>query len=469
MGTLAQETLEPVEVVIQPETEAAFEANPFETESTDRMVPYKGQLYPESELRTLCPHLAGLGEVAFKLVVNAQIKAEENRMEEETDTEDVQELHTIGPETRSKKEAPGSKKPVPQTNDMGGPEVLMQVHEAIRSGGPANYELNIPKPNVPELAVHKAARFTSTESTPVSIQENPNPDVPETVAENAISEMKVATVHEPIIEDTLAETMVAAEPLKVMTAPLDMPEAKPVENLILLPVEDIQEATASVSATVQDSDSYFEPILPAVSETEIEIYEQSTLYAEASAIEPQNQKPERVAEVNTTSFEIFLADQPAPDEPLSLEKIYAEADEQPVELVFVQLAQTLETMPVVECQEIIELIEDARDTIDAYILETPESGAALPLAVKEPVIELLRFLGYTEPEQALDELITMHGIDFLQAALQHLAQSGIANDISEFSQAFTRQRQHVSKTHRSIGQMLLGLLAIKNMAFNRLV
>jgi hypothetical protein len=59
----------------QSTTAEADDATP-EDEPAEPMVPYKGQLYPESKLREVCPYLGGLGEAAYKLVVAAHIKAE---------------------------------------------------------------------------------------------------------------------------------------------------------------------------------------------------------------------------------------------------------------------------------------------------------------------------------------------------------------------------------------------------------
>lgn len=121
-----------------------------------------------------------------------------------------------------------------------------------------------------------------------------------------------------------------------------------------------------------------------------------------------------------------------------LETIQENAEKQPLEQTLAQVAVLLPKIEQTQNEELQEVVGDIKKLLtDNYLGEKVGEGrtAGLPEELIEKIHELVKLLGYTKPEEAIEKCITEYGTDFLLKALSY---------ISEPQDAFKRKTLELS-------------------------
>lgn len=149
-------------------------------------------------------------------------------------------------------------------------------------------------------------------------------------------------------------------------------------------------------------------------------------------------------------FTDFLEEFPVAETPLVFVEIEAHAEEQPLEKTFAELAVFIKSqLPETDASEtptdeIIELPVLAQikeltaeitaifeeQSIENELAETMEKR--LTPEIREKIYELLRIVGYSEPEQALEDMLSRYDIEFLIQTMRYLAQLTNPDNNQEF-------------------------------------
>ncbi len=124
-------------------------------------------------------------------------------------------------------------------------------------------------------------------------------------------------------------------------------------------------------------------------------------------------------------FEAFVGAQPAPEEPVTLEAIQEQADNQPLEQTLLKLASLIEeateTPNQDSWQQILHDIETALP--ECYtVTEAGETRLHITPEMTEKLLMLLAEIGYHQPTQTLVGFVATYGPDFLLQALEYLSQ-----------------------------------------------
>jgi hypothetical protein len=240
----------------------------------ERMVTYKGETVPESKLREVCPYMAKLGEAAFKLAVNAHIKAEEQKA---TKTQNVlavpqqqkpksesaitikqhmgtREQVAEKPHKPAERPAPPEAIMVDQTTPMvDQPRTAAAAKPAVQESRPA-----------PQAPTEKLA-FAPELDPPVAIQQSrfetetsPKPENQFTAMPQPVPTAETPAEVVPLTPDSKADTPPQPPAVTAMETPATAAEAPAVITLEDVPaVGSIDEHPAiSVIATYGTTDKY---------------------------------------------------------------------------------------------------------------------------------------------------------------------------------------------------------------------
>ncbi len=173
---------------------------------------------------------------------------------------------------------------------------------------------------------------------------------------------------------------------------------------------------------------------------------------------------------------------------MPLETIIEQADEQPLEQTFVQLAHYLadtlqesqiadvdtakvsdETVPE-QSKQFIELRAILQDIAEVLPLsyyvdeETSEQHIKITPELTEQLLLLLRSLGYEQPKEALVEFVRVYGLTFLLQAIQYMCQLSNTIEQQEFlaSTSVAVTRDDTTDDYGSLlGKAVLRLLSIR--------
>jgi hypothetical protein len=165
-------------------------------------------------------------------------------------------------------------------------------------------------------------------------------------------------------------------------------------------------------------------------------------------------------------FERFIAEQPRPEEPATLEFVQEHANEQAVEQTFMQLSELLadagqEERPSHERIGLYKILLDIETALPTcYSMEETEAPKfQITPEMTEKLLNLLRQLGYEEPQEALVLFIKQYGLAFLLQALQHMCRINHNIEKPEFTVSPVAAVTSSSlDAHLRLGKTLLGLL-----------
>lgn len=393
-------------------------------EQVERMVPYKGEYYPESKLRELCPHLASLGEVAYKLVVDAHIKAEEKTAEPSKE-EPKQEPIKV-PAGHQKPEAVTTKVAVevPRAHELtrSYPEQITDEIMVVSNESRHQNTQNLIRTELPNEPIKKIATPT-TEKPELAIIETDEQTLP------------TDSIAEP---DFNTNTIDKIDINPVIPVAIDFQSTKSITAEHLPTPDKAQDMVAEIKAS--------EPEESAEAITEISVEKEVFHVLE----EPLDQ------------FEQFMASIPEPLTPPTLEIIRAEADELPLDEAFAQIAQLIEATAPELTVELREIIATAYDEIMNLAINELDDPILTPAIIEKTVI-LLRYIGYQNAEEVLELCMAERGIEFLADALRYLSQLNAEDNNQEFWQLFTAKKHYKLAARPRLGKMLLEVLGIQQL------
>lgn len=149
----------------------------------------------------------------------------------------------------------------------------------------------------------------------------------------------------------------------------------------------------------------------------------------------EDRQGELVTDAN--EFEIFLAEQPSAELPITLAAIQEKSNEQPLEQTLAQLAELLsEFGNEPEYTELAKDVQDITDVLPACFItleDTHEQRVEITPGMTSKLLTLLRFLGYEEPGETLVAMTRKYGLAFLMQALGYLNQLKHAENRQEFT------------------------------------
>lgn len=298
------------------------------------------------------------------------------------------------------------------------------------------------------------------------------------------------------VEPTLPEP---TETIQTISEVLDTLQGEPLEvsdevghitknyeiDELLLSVATEEETTANTllqevpfSTTDEQSEVLFEP---EIIETYKELMELTVTHEpEQLTLEepiPTETHAEEDGEM-TVDFAIFIAEQPEVEEVVPLETMIEQADEQPLEQTFVQLARYLsdtlqENQDTAEASdddmlelsdkyvEVRAILQDIAEILPArYSVNEETQDQRLPITpeMTQNLLLLLRSLGYEQPREVLIEFVRLHRLAFLLQALQYMCQLNNEENRQEFYVQSTTYAPSDDGTARlRLGKVLLGL------------
>lgn len=135
------------------------------------------------------------------------------------------------------------------------------------------------------------------------------------------------------------------------------------------------------------------------------------------------------------SFQTFVAEQPAPPEPVTFQAVQEHAaDEQPLEQVLAEVAVLLSDSVVPERRgyeeqtAVLSVLQEIADMLPTcYIVtETGEPQVRITPEMTKNLLNLLQSLGYEQPRQVLVEFVKDNGLVYLLEAVDYL--SSLARD-----------------------------------------
>ncbi len=177
----------------------------------------------------------------------------------------------------------------------------------------------------------------------------------------------------------------------------------------------------------------------------------------------------------SNSFEEYVETLADAEIPYTIETIIIDADAHPLEITLMQLAEFL-SAPHLDSEETTQFIEtiieirkvilEIQTELFKHLIEGNQNfeTAQITPEVSKKIIELLRKVGYQEPDNALINLISTYGINFLIDALLYLHQLTNKNERFEFEPIFSKinfQYPQGSDLAYVLGQTLLQLMRIK--------
>ncbi len=141
---------------------------------------------------------------------------------------------------------------------------------------------------------------------------------------------------------------------------------------------------------------------------------------------------------NVGLFEEYLGSLEVIDTIGNLEEIRETASRQPIEKSLAELITLIqETSKTPEMQEITNLIQEIDQLFTVDNLRITEASPLAP-EIEEKIIRLFELLGRRSPQDALDELIVRHDIDFLVQAIEYLTE--LANEDNQQEFLFSRTK-----------------------------
>ncbi|HEY5549778.1 MAG TPA: hypothetical protein VIK37_01065 [Candidatus Saccharimonadales bacterium] len=324
------------------------------------------------------------------------------------------------------------------------------------------YETDAVKPVVAELEIVKSSTIREPEPE-IVLASDSNDTLNESYDESA--DLEGAIVAMPETEPTIAEADFIDE---------DYPRSE----LDLAPHELIIENEPEMADMQQKTEAYIDEQLRALFEPEtVETYKEllaltaanqegePSVFEEATIVGPVL---EADAETATPSdFEAFVATQPISEEPVTLEAIQEEANEQPLEQTLVQLVELLSGAPEkadaeTEENKLYAILQGIEDAMPACYIgqEAAETKPRITAEMTEKLLRLLRALGYENPKEVLVSFVARFDLAFLLQTLKYLCQLNNEHNRQEFLAVFsTFPANDDDDTRLRIGKMLFGLIA----------
>lgn len=181
-------------------------------------------------------------------------------------------------------------------------------------------------------------------------------------------------------------------------------------------------------------------------------------------------------ELFTKGFEAFIAEQPTAEEAVTLEFIKEQANEQPLEQTFVQLAELLanvaeEESPGAEQIELHKILQEIEVALPVRYavneIEIEEPSLRITPELTEKMIRLLSSLGYEHPKEALVDFVRQHDLTFLLQAFQYMCQLCHEDDRQEFlAVPIASTGDDDGATRLRIGKLLFKLIGELNFDSN---
>ncbi|MBI1857184.1 hypothetical protein HY003_00070 [Candidatus Saccharibacteria bacterium] len=421
---------------------------------TERIITYNGMTIPESQLREVCPYLAKLGEVAFKIVVEAYLKTEVKH-----------------PEATIEK-APRA---VNKNTETTIPAKVSQVFEPkITSKQTARIEI-LPSPILPASLRHEIIHNENVLKNEVSdirviIEEtnSPAPTLKTQISKSPIIATKFVIIpgktniinKDSITEDSPElipdtdtpsridpKTAIIKEEVKLMPNKLDLrkiarSQAKSArvgsglaEGEVATSKEDrplSAEISWSGDGGALRKSSITDDIEPVMTIEPLITFVTDTVADTEQDFDTQIETP------NVGLFEEYLGSLEVIDTIGNLEEIRETASRQPIEKSLAELITLIqETSKTPEMQEITNLIQEIDQLFTVDNLRITEASPLAP-EIEEKIIRLFELLGRRSPQDALDELIVRHDIDFLVQAIEYLTE--LANEDNQQEFLFSRTK-----------------------------
>jgi len=154
-------------------------------------------------------------------------------------------------------------------------------------------------------------------------------------------------------------------------------------------------------------------------------------------------QPEAEPVIQTTQFEIYMIQQPPPENPPDIETIVLSANQQPLEVTLVQLGQYLAESSVLPSEhteirrtitEVIALLSQTRPDHTA----SDEMNPVITPELTQKLLLLLGSVGYDHPHEMLRNFTTQHSLEFLLQAIVYLGQLLDAGNRQEFASTVFR-------------------------------
>jgi len=355
--------------------------------------------------------------------------------------------------------------------------------------------------HVVQETAHDSTPSVATIKSPILVNEElQTPRVDSEQSEPLESRIDVApTLAEPE-NNFIPEVQVESEPINInkKSQGTDEQEVSPV-NVVVSPKVTINQEAAETSPKVEiiredEAQKTFEIVknlimeikeqvheIPYVKETvaELPLADTKAKIKHESESRPKlEQQPEVIvlevapAEgLDINPFEEYVEAQSEvetmakPELEHSMDTIIAETtNEQPVEEVFMELAEALKDSPP-EAEEVYVAVKDLSESLSySKNVDAERDTVEISPETIQKLLDLLRLLGYENPQRALIELLSRYDLEFLVQAIRHLAQMTNADNRQSFSLASTvaavSQDKTTTQTH--LGRLLFALVARAN-------
>lgn len=224
----------------------------------------------------------------------------------------------------------------------------------------------------------------------------------------------------------------------------------------------LEEVGASLSTELVIEDGTLETFELLISLVADERAEDASL--ELSEIEPGNQiilveiKPPEISGANI--FEEYLEAQSETESEPSIDTIRAGSNDQPLEKTLAQLATAFRELPA-ENEEVRSVIRDLSEAFSHSnnIIDTKTEVVRITPAIIQKLLELLRLIGYENPQKALLELVARHDLEFLAQAMHYLSQLTNLDNQQEFlvlGKRTTFQPSYTEPLAVRIGKIIMG-------------
>jgi hypothetical protein len=436
-----ESTARPGTIAAEAPVRAATELQPpVEPAPDERMVTYKGETVPVSQLREVCPYMAKLGDAAFKLAVNAHIAAEEKRVAaepekpaEQKQPAKVEKAPETEPEAKPKITAERTVAPEPKKRAEAAPRPKLEEPVTVPADSEEKKEPGLAvleTESKPEVAAPIMTERKESSGPPAEAKQVTEPVVkppeeivrPETVKAKPVTEVEPEAPVYTAAEETGPEPnpeKPTEEPLKLVeSAPKTEPEPA------ALPLESHQDTHEEAAMPVDENLPAETPLLETneVIETPDDIEETPA----DETIEPltADELPNEhvVEELYTADPELFSVDEEADmTEVIEAETATETADE------VVHMQPELQAEPAEAPPEIIE----AADTLELMLAEAEEKEVVEELFA--PIIEKIAEPVPAKPAESeadtkaeeilmiLQDITLCLDIEVNEAELRHLA------------------------------------------------
>ncbi len=242
--------------------------------------------------------------------------------------------------------------------------------------------------------------------------------------------------------DPVAETLDASESIDLLPeqVAIDAETTELFEQLLAMSVEADEETTSTFVKLVGEQ-----------SEAQV----------------PKEVTVEVTSDVNV--FADFLDIQPESEETIDIETIVTNANEQPLEETFAQLIELLEGGSF-DSTDVMSAIKDFSKAFAYSNREhsTEREELLVTPAITQKLLDLLRAIGYENPQEALLGLISRHDLEFLVQAMRYLAQLANPDNQHEFlrSNPVSHTFKYVIEPAATrLGRSILLLIKQQNLAY----